>query len=197
MHGIYLASQRKGGSGNRFHFFQLSLPRWTDWRAEQVSTGNSVNNRCRQLGSVYQQTSDNRISKLETPIRKSKSKSRVVERGGKNQFIKINLRAGKSHIKGHLWLELSSNIYRHMYMYHRYTHIYTHSHRYLLLTHIFVQEIITLPNRLTSFFVVRITTLHFAWNTNNNNNNNEEEATTKTQSICREIKKIRLIWLVK
>lgn len=80
----------------------------------QVNTGNSVNNRCRQLGSVYEQTSDNRISKLETPIRKSKKlKSRVVERGGKNQFIKINLRAGKSHIKGHLWLELSSNEYIH------------------------------------------------------------------------------------
>lgn len=41
----------------------------------QVSTGNSVNNRCRQLGSVYEQTSDNRISKLETPIRKSKKKN--------------------------------------------------------------------------------------------------------------------------
>lgn len=84
----------------------------------QLSTGNSVNNRCRQLGSVYEQTSDNRISKLETPIRKSKKlKSRLVERGGKNQFIKINLRAGKSHIKGRLWLELSSNSYIHTCVY--------------------------------------------------------------------------------
>lgn len=78
----------------------------------------------------------------------------------------------------------------HTYMCISIIDMHTHSHRYLLLTHIFVQEIITLPNRLTSFFVVRIATLHFAWNTNNSNNNSnkEEQTTTKTSSICREIK---------